>query len=133
MSMTATFHQQFTDAKGKTKGAERGMKASNSTMTATLHQPFKSAKGITEGIDHRWMRGQAPVPFVPTNYSVIIPNFDPHQSASALLAFLKRLVLKHRWLPPMPSATYFLSTATKSKQKMPLSCAEGLAQRKSLL
>ena len=33
----------------------------------------------------------------------------------------------------MPSATYFLSPATKSKQKMPLSNAEGLAQRKSFL
>ena len=29
----------------------------------------------------------------------------------------------------MPSATYFFSTAKKSKQKMPLSNAEGLAQR----
>ena len=33
----------------------------------------------------------------------------------------------------MPSATYFLSPATKSRQKMPLSNAEGLAQRKSFL
>ena len=33
----------------------------------------------------------------------------------------------------MPSATYFFSAAKKSKQKMPLSNAEGLAQRKSLL
>ena len=40
--------------------------------------------------------------------------------------FSKTLVLKPRGLPPMPSATYFLSTAKKSKQKMPLSCAEGL-------
>ena len=33
----------------------------------------------------------------------------------------------------MPSATYFLSPATKSRQKMPLSNAEGLAQRKSFV
>ena len=33
----------------------------------------------------------------------------------------------------MPSATNFLSAATKSRQKRPLSNAEGLAQRKSLL
>ncbi len=36
-------------------------------------------------------------------------------------------------IPPMPSATDFFSTAKKSRQKMPLSNAEGLAQRKSLL
>jgi len=33
----------------------------------------------------------------------------------------------------LPSATYFLSPATKSRQKMPLSNAEGLAQHKSFL
>ncbi len=32
-------------------------------------------------------------------------------------------------IPLMPSATYFLSTATKSRQKMPLSNAEGPACR----
>ncbi len=33
----------------------------------------------------------------------------------------------------LPSATYFLSAATKSRQKRPLSNAEGLAQHKSFL
>ena len=33
----------------------------------------------------------------------------------------------------MPSATYFFSPAKKSRQKMPLSNAEGLAQRKPFL
>ena len=61
----------------------------------------------------------------------MILNFDPHQVAPTLLAFLKRLVLQHRLLPLMPSATYFLSTATKSRQKMPLSNAEGLGTAQS--
>ena len=56
-----------------------------------------------------------------------------NRPALTRLAFLKHLVLKHRWLPLMPSATYFFLTAKKSRQKMPLSNAEGLAQRKSLL
>ena len=65
-----------------------------------------------------------------------------HRVANVLLAHLRRLVLQSRWLPPMPSATYFFSTAKKSKRagyncpsssKMPLSNAERLAQRKSLL
>ena len=65
-----------------------------------------------------------------------------HRVANVLLADLRRLVLKPRGLPPMPSATYFFSTAKKSRRagyncpsssKMPLSNAERLAQRKTLL
>ena len=55
----------------------------------------------------------------------------PNSSAPTLLTFLKRLVLQHRLLASMPSATYFLSTATKSRQKMPLSNAEGLGTAQS--
>ena len=46
--------------------------------------------------------------------------------------YVKHLALQHRLLPLMPSATYFFLTAKKSRQKMPLSNAERLAQRKSL-
>ena len=42
---------------------------------------------------------------------------DTHKSAPTLLAFLKRLVLKHCLLPLMPSATYFFSTGKKVGKK----------------
>ena len=55
--------------------------------------------------------------------------------------YLKRLILLPCGLPLMRwlrlclrrAATDFFSTAKKSRQKMPLSCTERLAQRKSLL
>ena len=65
-----------------------------------------------------------------TNLIFICPYPASHQRSC--VACLKRLVLKRRLLPSMPSATDFFSTAKKRKQKMPLSNAERLAQRKSL-
>ena len=45
----------------------------------------------------------------------------------------QRITLFSSMLLFMPSATYFFSAAKKSKQKRPLSNAEGLAQRKSFV
>ena len=53
-------------------------------------------------------------------------QFIPSQSLNPLVF---RVILGGCFFLFMPSATYFFSTAKKSRQKMPLSNAEGLAQR----
>ncbi len=50
-------------------------------------------------------------------------QFIPSQSLNPLVF---RVILGGRFFFFMPSATYFFSTAKKSRQKMPLSNAEGL-------